>query len=252
LVRTERGALFGIGVYEYVQLARLKRASYELAFRGDRSVLQIALDAGYESPEAFARAFKKRFDQTPSSFRSEPEWTTWHQAYRAVRAIRMEHMTKAYTHEDVRIVDFEETAVAVVEHHGDPEQMEESVRRLIAWRREHRLPPKVSATFTILYTDPVTTPPEDFRQDLCAATTQEIAENPYGVVKKVLPGGRCARLRHIGSDDLLRATVHYLYYTWLPGSGEEPRDFPLFAQRVAFFPDVPEHETIIDVFLPLK
>ena len=37
-----------------------------------------------------------------------------------------------------------------------------------------------------------------------------------------------------------------------PASGEEPRDFPLYFQRVSFFPDVPEHEAITDVFLPLR
>jgi hypothetical protein len=29
------------------------------------------------------------------------------------------------------------------------------------------------------------------------------------------------------------------------------RDFPIYLQRVKFFPDVPENEAITDVFLPL-
>jgi AraC family transcriptional regulator len=39
---------------------------------------------------------------------------------------------------------------------------------------------------------------------------------------------------------------------WLPDSGESPGDFPLFFQRITFFPDVPEHEAATDIFLPLK
>jgi hypothetical protein len=39
----------------------------------------------------------------------------------------------------------------------------------------------------------------------------------------------------------------YLYRDWLPGSGEETRDFPLYCQRVSVFPDVPEHEAITDM-----
>ena len=48
------------------------------------------------------------------------------------------------------------------------------------------------------------------------------------------------------------AFLNFLYSVWLPQSGEEPRDFPLFLQRVRMFPDVPEHEAITDVFLPIK
>ena len=94
--------------------------------------------------------------------------------------------------------------------------------------------------------------PEAFRFDVCAATNEAIADNPYGVIEKVIPGGRCAVLRHLGSDDTLRETVACLYSEWLPSSGEEPREFPLFLQRVRFFPDVPEGEAITDVFLPIE
>lgn len=68
---------------------------------------------------------------------------------------------------------------------------------------------------------------------------------------KTIPGGRHAKLRHIGSDDTLRDAVAHLYATWLPASGEEPADVPLFFQRVVFFPGVPEHEAVTDVFVPL-
>ena len=100
--------------------------------------------------------------------------------------------------------------------------------------------------------DPAQTPPEQFRLDLCAATSRPVAANELGVIEKVIPGGRCAVLRHTGSDDTLGAAIHFLYSSWLPASGEEPRDFPLYLQRVTFFPDVPEHEAISDLFLPLR
>jgi AraC family transcriptional regulator len=38
-------ATFGITVHRYVQLARMKRASYRLAFRDDAIITEIALDA---------------------------------------------------------------------------------------------------------------------------------------------------------------------------------------------------------------
>ena len=59
----------GISVTRYIQLMRLKRASYRLAF-GDIRIIDIAMEAGFENPESFSRAFKSAFDQTPSQFRA--------------------------------------------------------------------------------------------------------------------------------------------------------------------------------------
>jgi AraC family transcriptional regulator len=246
-------ALFGVGVFEVVQLARLKRAAHELAYRPERPVIDVALDARYESPEAFARAFKRTTGQTPTEFRRQPDWPAWEASYAPVHEMRRRHM-KDDRPREVKIVDFPETKVGVLEHRGDPRRIGETIRTFIAWRRENHLHPSKSATFNLLYGDPDTTPPEEFRLDLAAAVPGDgdVAPSSYGVGARTIPAGRCAVLRHVGSDDGFAATFDYLYREWLPKSGEEPRDFPLFLQRVKFFPDVPEHEAVTDVFLPLR
>ena len=68
----------------------------------------------------------------------------------------------------------------------------------------------------------------------------------------IIPGGRCAVLRIVGGADDLESAAAWLYREWLPASGEEPRDFPLYCQRLSFFPDVPENETVTELFLPLE
>jgi AraC family transcriptional regulator len=90
------------------------------------------------------------------------------------------------------------------------------------------------------------------RVDLCAATDRTIAPNDQDVVAGIIPAGRCAVLRQLGGGDDLRATATWLYGEWLPRSGCELRDFPMFAQRVSFFPDVSEQEAVTDVFLPIQ
>jgi AraC family transcriptional regulator len=161
-------------------------------------------------------------------------------------------MKTAHQLDQVRIVDFPATRIAVLEHRGDPRLLGDSIRKFIEWRKQNHLPPKVSATFNIVYGSPTDGAPEDYRLDLGAATDGDVADNPLGIACKTIPGGRCAVLRHIGSSDLIGETVSYLYRDWLPDSGEDVRDFPLYFQRVKFFPDVPENEAITDVFLPLK
>jgi AraC-like DNA-binding protein len=62
----------GVPVSRYVQLMRLRRAAHRLAAFADHSVLDAALGAGFESPEAFCRAFRRAGGMTPSAFRKEP------------------------------------------------------------------------------------------------------------------------------------------------------------------------------------
>ena len=159
-------------------------------------------------------------------------------------------MPAEYRMEDVRIVDFPSTAVACLAHVGPPGSIGESVRRFIEWRRANALPPSRSATWNILHDDPDTTPPERFRLDICASC-DAVAPNEAGVVAARIEGGRCAVLRHTGSDALLADAIRFLYGEWLSASDEEPRDAPLFVRRVSFFPDVPEHQAVTDIFLPL-
>jgi AraC family transcriptional regulator len=243
--------LYGVGVSRYVQLVRLKRASYQLAFHRRLRILEIALACGYESHEAFSRAFKKVFGQTPSEFREQPRWESWHATYQPLRELRSQHMKPESPAPEVRIVQFAPTRVALLVHRGDPRLVGNSIRDFIAWRKQNQLPPRLSATYNIHYDNPHDTPAEQFRLGLCAATDRAVAENPYGVVEHVIPAGRCAVLRHIGTDDHLGASIRFLYQSWLPSSGEELRDYPLFGQRLSFFPDVPEHEATSDLFLPL-
>ena len=60
----------------------------------------------------------------------------------------------------------------------------------------------------------------------------------------VIPAGRCAVVRHLGSHDRIGESIYPLYREWLPESGEELRDFPLFFHYVNLVYDVPEHELI--------
>lgn len=97
--------LFGISVHRYVRLARLKRASERLAYVQGEPVLSVALDSGYEGPEAFARAFRQQLDQSPSGFRENPDWSPWHAAFAPLHQARSKHMQR-FTNDDVKLIDF--------------------------------------------------------------------------------------------------------------------------------------------------
>ncbi|WP_020428203.1 helix-turn-helix transcriptional regulator, partial [Paenibacillus riograndensis] len=60
--------LTGVTVADYIRKRRLTLAAQELAISKIR-VLDVALKYGYESPEAFAKAFRKAHGLTPSAAR---------------------------------------------------------------------------------------------------------------------------------------------------------------------------------------
>jgi AraC family transcriptional regulator len=80
-------------------------------------------------------------------------------------------------------------------------------------------------TIGIYYDDPLAVPTEDLRSNVCMSVPDDWS--PTGdIVEAHVDGGRYARIVHVGSYSELRVAYDWLYQTWLPASGEEPRDSP--------------------------
>jgi len=247
-------ATFGLSVHRYVQLARMKRASHQLASGDADSVTEIAMDAGYDAPDAFARAFRQRLGQSPSSFRQSPDWVQWLAAFGPFDNARTKLMQTIYTQDDVTIREVAPTPVAMLEHRGDRATLGDTIQRFIAWRKAAGLSPETSPTFMVFRSERTPANPADYSMDLCVATDQPIEANDLQVKAGTIPGGRCAVLRAAnGSSNNLEPEVLYLYRDWLPASGEEARDFPVYSKRwLSLLPEVAIHAPVAELFLPLK
>jgi AraC family transcriptional regulator len=247
-------ATFGLSAHRYVQLARLKHASHRLADKNAQSVTEIAMDAGYDAPDAFARAFRRRLGQSPSSFRKSPDWAPWLAPFGPLDNARSKLMQITYTYDDVTIRDVPPTPVAILEHRGDRATLGATFQRFIAWRKVAGLSPETSPTFMVFRSERVPAVPADYSMDICVGTDQPIEVNDAQVKAGVIPGGRCAVLRVTnGASNNMEPEGLFLYRDWLPASGEETRDFPIYSKRwLSFFPDVPVHEVVAELYLPLK
>lgn len=236
----------GINVYKYIQLQRLRRSAQQLAYEPELRIIDIAYRANFENPESFSRAFKQLCGQTPSQFRRQPCWQVWQTIFQQAFNERLHNMK-------VDIIDFKPTRIAVLEHLGAPSTVEQSVEKFRNWRKSTGLSPvKTHQSYGLIYADPETTPAHEFRFDICGEVDAEVPENPFGIMNKLIPGGRCAVTRHIGAYSHLGPSVYYLYGQWLPASGEELRDFPCFFHYTSIADNLPEHKQITDIYLPLK
>lgn len=239
-------AYVGIPVARYVQLMRLRRAAHQLASHKHCTVLDAALDSGFDSPEAFSRAFRRAFGMAPTAFRLQPNWQVWSAAF------LIPHFSRSITMK-VKIVNFAETRVAAFEHRGAIGLINESARKFIEWRKLSRQSPVESCrTFGIPHSNPDTTPPDMFRFDICGEIHESVAPNDYGVRDLIIPGGRYAVVRHAGSTDHIGETIYPIYRDWLPSSGEELRDQPLFFHYTSIYPETPQDQWRTDIYIPLK
>lgn len=242
---------FNMNIGDYVRQRKLYRASMQLLFRPQMTITDIAYSGGYEHAESFSRAFKSISGQSPMTFRRSPIWDTWMYRYQLSLAVKEKRVMNKPAMNDVSVEFLSDICLAVVEHKGAPQAIGASVAKLIAWRRANGNHPSTHRTFNILYNNPAEVLPSEYRMDIGAEVKAPRTDNDVCIIEKVIPSGRYAVLRHIGSDRLLSNKIGFLYGEWLAERDETPSEFPLFIERISFFPDVPEDEMITDIYLPL-
>jgi AraC family transcriptional regulator len=234
-------ALVGEPVHEYVRRLRLEAAAVALKSTG-KSVLDIALDAGYGTHEAFTRAFGQLFGVSPSEFRSgrnplyTPQETT--------------AMTTATPSHPVRLETIPPRRVAFIRHVGPYETAQPVFGRLLCWAGRRGLFGPGTLVMGVCPDDPSVTPPDKIRFDCCVIVDAPVTpEGEIGV--QTVAGGDYAVVRHRGPYSRLGDTYGWLYGVWLPTSGREPGNAPPFEVYLNAPGETPDEDLLTDVYVPL-
>ena len=152
---------------------------------------------------------------------------------------------------EVHIVTFPETEVVCTSHLGSPDAEHETVRKLVAWKLQHRLVDSSKYRhYGLHYITPISNVPAIHRVDFCLSFDGEVTDNPHGIAKRTIPSMKCAFARDVGSR-LNNTAAVYLFERWLPASGMMPSGYPVIFHYVNIGPDVRDEEAITDVYLPL-
>ena len=236
----------GLSLHQFIKWLRLKRAAHQLIIDQNQSIITIAINAGFESHEAFSRAFKNACGFSPSQYRRSFSLSHWEKPPYCL-SIRGENKMK------VDIKQINKIRLAVIEHRGDPQFGAESINKLVTWAKAQPviLKPKPGEAFAIAYDDPKTTPAAEFRLDLGLKVPDNLKLSGE-VVEKFLPAGRYAITLHKGSHNNIGDTVYALYQQWLPSSGEQFGDFPCVFCYHNFEHEVAESELLTECRILLK
>ena len=247
--------LIGESVKEHVRRLRLERAAHRLR-HGGQPVTEIALDAGYQTPESFTRAFQRMFDQSPSEFRTRHSVVAYGPAPSGVHFVAegvLESFRPARNNSpplEVRIEQLPEMRVAFVRHTGPYEDTDVAYEQLMAWAgRRGLLKPPVTV-FGIAYDDPTVTAPDKLRYDAALAVPGDLT--PEGEIgMQTLPGGKYAVTAHCGPYETLGETYTRFCGEWLPLSGRELLAGPALEFYRNSPQDTPPEKLLTDIYMPL-
>jgi AraC family transcriptional regulator len=216
-------ALTGEGVAEHVRRLRLERAAARLR-NTSRSILEIALEAGYQAHESFTRAFEAAFHTSPSHYRTE-------------RTSLAPSITPADPPETAaRMERIGPLSVIRLRHVGPYGDVGQTFERLAAWVGSHGLFGAWTQGLGISYDDPEVTPPEHLRYD--AAFTVPRAVPGEGAIQGLeLPVRDYATAIHKGPYSGLAMAYAGLIRWWLRHGDGEISDAP----ALEFYLNQPGH-----------
>lgn len=239
-------AYTGLPLMNYIKWLRLKRAAHQLIVHKEETIINIALSAGFETHESFTRAFKQVCGQSPSDFRRKANWESFENPPQSMHIKGEKIMT-------ITIKELPAKRVAVMEHHGDPMRLSDTLDKLITWAKAQpiNLKPKAGEVFGFGYHDPREVKPEEFRFDLALSVPQDFKLNDQ-VTERTLPAGRYAVTMHKGSRDNIGDTIYSIYRDWLPQSSEELGDLPCIFCYYNFDYEVAETEALTEIWVLLK
>ena len=211
---------------DYLSRRRLERAALMLSAQPRLPVLTVALNVGFGSGEAFARAFKAHFGASPSAWRSGPgDHRKIDQANRnddqahapPDRHHGPSHHELAENPMNVRLITRAPVTVAYLRRTGayGPGVADFWMRTVAPWMQTHGLMGR--ARYGISHDDPSITEPARCRYDACIEVDADF-EPTAPAQRTTLPGGRYAVADFNGNATEIGAAWAHLLGRWLPSS----------------------------------
>lgn len=277
------GAMVGEPLSQFIQRLRLEKAATRLVAYPDESITEIALDCGFSGSSAFARAFKETFGQSATEWR-EGGWKAHSnmgkmksKEGKTNRNLRQEYIvtseyidgvpfnlkwritmkeSKGNLKADVTVKDYPGAHVAYVRHIGPYAGNEELFKglfeKLMKWagpRGLIRFPE--TQCMSVYHDDPNLTDENKLRTSICL-TVPEDTEVGGEIGMMEIPKGQYAFAHFEINADQYGDAWDTVCGGWLPESGYQPDDRPMFEIYLNNPNDHPEKKHIVEICVPVK
>ncbi len=232
-------AMTGETCAQAVRRVRMHRAACWLV-QTERPIEEIAAACAYPQPASFARAFRDAYGLSPGAFRTR-------RAH--VAPLTFPHR-KESTMFDITIRTEPTYRLAAVAHRGPYYEIGKGFERCATIFTTRCRWADARGMIGVYYDDPHQTQAEALRSH-AGVILAEGAAPPDDMEDVVLIGGRSGILRFVGPYAGLQAAYDYFYGVWLPESGEEPRDAPVYENYLNHPRDTKPEDLLTEICLPL-
>ncbi|SAL47594.1 AraC family transcriptional regulator [Caballeronia peredens] len=230
-----------------VRRLRLHRAANDLV-HGSVPIDSIAERAGYSSVQAFSRAFQASFRMAPARFRNEGGASMF-ASLDSSDSIRSGGMAM----HQVEIRSQGSFTVAAMEHRGSYMNIGRAFEMLFHWLATRGLVDPKARSLGIYFDDPAAVAEDELRSMACCELFEPDAVKFEAPVTRVeVAGGEFAVLTHVGPYAQLCFAYQWLYGEWLPKSGRETGDAPVFEIYVNDPRETAPADLVTEIWVQLK
>lgn len=175
---------------EFLTRIRLEKSVTDLVCKRDVSLTNIAYDTGFLSPEAFSRAFKRRYSTSPSIFRRNNVWGTMEfpnqnlgDAQLRIASDINSSPNQAFGPPTLRVIP--KMRLAYIRHKGAysfsninaPSSIKDTIDILEGWAKEQGIWNKGSSLYGFCCDNPSVTPPSLCQYDVGIAIDEALHED---------------------------------------------------------------------------
>jgi AraC family transcriptional regulator len=237
-------AMTGYSLKDYIRKRRLSNAALELV-TSQKKVIDLALDAQFETPETFTRAFKKMFGMSPKEFRIQKKEF---EIFRPLE-IRLDHFFVENLPQNMEFsfVFLEKQMVMAVktrttlENNKQVKDIPGFFKECLKKKLLNNIPSIDDKKIFGIYADMNDDEDFDYAIGLLVQNTKKPLQN---YVAYTLPRAEYARFTVIGNSvPELVAAWKYIYAYWMPFSGrarQKGLDFEVY------------HQEKIEIYIPMK
>jgi AraC family transcriptional regulator len=235
---------FGETAAATVRRLRLHRAANAL-LHGGVPIDSISERAGYSSVQAFSRAFQASYRMPPAQFRAEGGASMF------VPLNDTRSGDTAMHRVDIRRQGA--FSVAAVDHQGDYMTIGRDFEMLFHWLSVRNLVDPHARSLGVYFDDPAAVDTHALRSKACCELFDPGAVKFEAPVSRFeIAGGEFAVLTHVGPYAQLCFAYQWLYGEWLPASGRETGDAPVFEIYINDPRETAAAELVTEIWLPVK